>query len=440
MEDGRSISKLFHCALIMNKNFFNYTPPADKSIFQRALIISSLISGESEINNISFCDDSISLMKAIRRAGIEMKILRNKIFIKGGHNNFKEGNLTFSCKESATAMRLLSGALLGLGREKIILKAEGTLKSRDMSQLVLALRKIGILIKASFNNHPPLIIEKSNIKNFKIEIKKPSAQIKSAILLAALSLRKEISVKEKYKTRDHTERMLRLFGADIRHEKGYIKLRPGILKPAKISVPGDFSCAAFFLAAAAMIKNSQIKVNDTGLNPSRIGFLNVLRKMGADIKIKYKDMAGYEPQGDIVLKYRKLKGIKISKKDFYLMIDEIPLIAVIALTAKGKTTIPLYSSLKNKESDRVKSIIFLLKNIGADFSLADNKLTIKGEKELEGGFSSNFFKDHRIAMSATVASLVCKKPIKILEKRSIKKSYPDFWKDMENFKKYIHGY
>ncbi len=420
----------------MNRKIFNYLPPADKSIFQRALIISSLVEGKSQIENISRCDDSISLINAFKKAGIKIKISDNRILINGGKNNFKKGNLTFFCKESATAMRLLSGALIGLGREKIILKASGTLLRRNMSQLIYILKKIGVQIVAGRNNCPPVIIKKSDIKNFKIDIRKPSAQIKSAILLAALFLRKEIYIKEKYKTRDHTERMLRLFGADIRHNKGYIKLKPGRLKPAKISVPGDFSCAAFFLAGAAITKNSSIKINCVGLNPLRIGFLNVLKKMGADIRIEYKNMAGYEPQGNIILDYRELNGIKISKKDFHSMIDEIPLIAVIALAAKGKTTIPLYSSLKNKESDRIKSTIFLLKNIGADFSLVNNTLIINGGQKLSVGFSSNFFKDHRMAMSAAVASLICEKPIKILQKKFVKKSYPNFFKDMEKFKKY----
>ncbi|GAB4031564.1 MAG: 3-phosphoshikimate 1-carboxyvinyltransferase [Elusimicrobiota bacterium] len=419
------------------EKIFRYSPPGDKSISQRALIACSLARGTSTIKNLSSCEDSLFCLKAIKKAGAKVySAAGDKIYIKGGFPRRYKKTLNLSCGESATAMRLLAAALCGSGIGKIKLKASGTLRKRSMSDLIEILKQLGAKIKSDRHGRPPLTIENSCLKAARVKSEKISAQLKSAALFAALSAQGETSFEEKFPTRDHTERLLKFMGAFLKRKKNKIIIRGCRLKKAKITIPGDFSCAAFLIAAAVLTPNAAIKAEKVGLNPLRTGFLKALKKMKARIKVvKQKNHFGFEPQGNILAFYSpRLKGAKFSKNELFTMIDEIPILAVIACAASGTTKIPLYDSLKNKESDRIKAIIFLLKKIGADFSFSRNYFTIKGDRPLKGGLSSSFFSDHRIIMAAEVASLICERPIITKNKKAVKKSYPDFFGDFKKFK------
>lgn len=420
------------------EKIFKYSPPGDKSISQRALIACSIAKGTSTIKNLSNCEDSLFCLKAIKKAGAKIySAAGDRIYIKGGLTADSKRTLRLSCGESATAMRLLAGALCGAGIEKIELEARGTLKKRSMSDLVKVLEKMGARIRTGKKFRPPLILEKTELKPAIIKNEKISAQLKSAALFAALSVQGETSFEEKLPTRDHTERLLKFMGAFLRRKKNKIIIRGCRLRKAKIIVPGDFSCAAFLLAAAVLTPDAAIKAEKVGLNPLRTGFLKALKKMKARIKIvKQKRQSGFEPQGNILAFYSpQLKGAVFSKDELFAMIDEIPLLAITACAAAGKTRIPLYDSLRNKESDRVKALTFVLKKLGADFSVSRNYLTVKGGRPLKGGFSSSLFSDHRIIMAAEVASLICERPIITKNKKAVKKSYPDFFRDFKKFKR-----
>ncbi|MEW5950964.1 MAG: 3-phosphoshikimate 1-carboxyvinyltransferase [Elusimicrobia bacterium] len=420
----------------MVKNKFIYIPPPDKSISQRALIMAYLAEGKSEIKNISDCDDTKNLISCLKTLKTKIKRVKNKIIIKPPLSKEKNKSIKLNCRESATSMRLLAGALCGLKYKKIVLKAQKTLKRRNMKELVFYLKKMGADIKSQKGFFPPLKIYPADLQAAEIKQKEPSAQIKSAVLLASLSAKGETLFKEISRTRDHTEKLLRKFKAPLVYKKGYWKVKYKKLKAAKIEVPGDFSCAAYFLLACVLTKNSAIEIGNVCLNPLRLGFIQILKKMGADIKIKIL-RRDFELKGNIYAKYSKLKGVKISKKELINSIDEMPLIAAAAVFADGKTQIPLVKSLKNKESDRIASSLKLAKYLGAKAYIKKNILNIYGSNFIKGGFRGDFCPDHRIIMSAACIEHLCDKKIGIKNKKIAEKSYKNFFKDLSIFKKYL---
>ncbi len=410
---------------------FVYSPPGDKSISQRAAIMAFFAKGKSELGNFSNSRDSKAVLKCIKKMGAEIIKTGSKVIIIPGRKIRK--NIVLNCGESATAMRLLAGALSGAGA-KAVLKAEKTLKNRSMQELAAALRKIGADVKLSDKNRPPVKIYPGRIKNSVFFQKKPSAQIKSAVILAGISSEKKIKFKESCKTRDHTERLLKIFKAPLKRKKGFLITGRQYLEGAKVEIPGDFSCAAYFLLAAILKKGAEIKVKKTGLNPLRTGLLKILKKMGADIKTAAKKRS-WEPEGEIYASYSSLKGASINEREIISAVDELPLIALAACAAKGKTEIKVLNSLKNKESDRIETSIKLAQAIGAKSSLKKGKIEIIPCR-LAGGKKVDFCRDHRIIMAAEIASLICSEPLKISGRECVKKSYPGFYTDLKKFKNF----
>lgn len=415
---------------MQNKNkYFVYYPPGDKSISQRAAIMAFFAKGKSKLKNFSNCQDALTVLKCIKKMGAKVSKLANEVEITPC-KKFKK-NIVLNCDESATAMRLLAGALSAI-EVKAILKGKKTLKNRSMQDLAIALKKIGAKIKLSHKNRPPVKIYPGKIENTVFLQKKPSAQIKSAIILAGILSKKTIKFKEIHKTRDHTERLLKTFKAPLSRENGFLVTGKKNLNGATIEIPGDFSSAAYFLTAAVLLKSINIK--NVGLNTLRTGLIKILKKMGANIKTKI-EKSSPEPQGQIYALRSHLKGARIGEKEIISAIDEIPLIIVAACLAKGKTEISVLRSLRNKESDRIKTSIKLAKSIGAKATFRKGKIEII-PAAISGGKKIDFCTDHRIIMASEIASLVCEKPLKVSGKEYVKKSYSNFYTNLKKFKNF----
>jgi 3-phosphoshikimate 1-carboxyvinyltransferase len=397
------------------------------------------------------------------------------IIIHGvGLRGLKRPTKSLYLGNSGTTMRLLPGILAGQNFEAV-LEGDESLSKRPMQRIIMPLKKMGASIKSEGPKikgevYPPLKIHGGKLKAIKFNSKIASAQVKSCILLAGLYADGITSVTELQKSRDHTERMLKMFGADMRirgctvsvnaeaghYSAGYngpIKNRP-LLSPGIIEIPGDISSAAFFIVAGCILPGIKIIIRNTGLNPTRTGIIDILKRMGADIETQEAKSNGQrkEPAGNIIVKSSKLRGVTISPKDVVRTIDEIPIIMIAACFAKGRTTIKGIEELRVKETDRIKSMVTNLRKIGADinvcfltrFARSKNNIqakrrkreiesnadkysliVINGGKPLHGARVSSFG-DHRTAMSMLVAGLGTKGKVIVTGLGCINKSFPNF--------------
>ena len=286
------------------------------------------------------------------------------------------------------------------------------------------------------HNHykAPLLIQGREL--FPIDYKSPlaSAQVKSCILLAGLNTYGETRVSEPYVSRDHTEKMLKYLGADIEVSGNTVKIRKSELEPKNISVCGDISSAAFFLAAGAVVPNSEIILKNVGLNPTRTGIIDVLKQMGANIEILDKTEICNEEVGDIKISSSSLNGIAIEGEIIPRLIDELPVIAVIATQAQGKTIVKDAGDLRNKESDRIKCLVAELQKLGVVIEETQDGFVIEGKQTINGGVEVECYHDHRLAMSLYVAGLISQEPIMIKEFQWVDISFPEFEKLMESLK------
>jgi 3-phosphoshikimate 1-carboxyvinyltransferase len=413
----------------INRPFkINYVPPPDKSISHRALIFLSIARGKAVIENLSNCEDVILTKKALKKIGYKIIDKGNHCIVYGNPELRINRKMAIDCGESGTTIRLLSGLIAAISNKEILLKAKKSLTKRKMVNLKKALSKMNIKIKLK-KEYPPIKILPSKIKNAICETK--SAQVKSALLIAAIKSGKRITIKEKNETRTHSENILKYLGANLEKSNNKLTLKSSILKSKKIKVPGDLSSAIYFIAAAILNKGSKIEIKNTTLNEGRIGMLRILKKMNAKINWLYTKNK-MDEIGNISAKYSpKLKAIKINKNMLYKMIDELPVLALIATKAEGTTEIELIKELKNKESDRIKATLDILNRLKIKYRFKDNILKIKGPNKLNGGFKHNGFNDHRILMTLFIAGLFTDKPIEIINSRNLKKSYPEFIKDLK---------
>ncbi|MEA3307842.1 MAG: 3-phosphoshikimate 1-carboxyvinyltransferase [Elusimicrobiota bacterium] len=419
----------------MIKNYI-YTPPADKSIIHRALILAAISKGKTKISNFYACQDTLATINCLRKLGIKVNFNKNSATVYGkGLYGPKKPCAALNAYNCAATMRLLSGPLTGQNFDSC-LSGRKLLWHRPMERIKKPLSLMGAKIKLR-KGKPPIKISPSQLKAIKYTLPIASAQVKSAILLAGLYAQGNTEIKEIFPSRNHTEKMLRLFGIKIKTGNKRIILNPGEPKAKNIKIPGDTSSAAPFIISACLIEGKSLSVKNCLLNPIRMGFIKALKRMGAGISFEIKNSikeikAGEEPLGDLSVKYKKLKSVNIKKSEIAGLIDEIPLIALAATQAKGITRICGIGELKHKESDRIKSIISLIRGIGGKIKYENEGFIIRGGQKLKGGIS---FKtsDHRIAMTAAAASLICEKPIKIINKNCVKKSYPNFFSDFNKF-------
>ena len=397
----------------------------DKSISHRALMISAIAEGTSKIKNFLNADDCISTMNCLKKLGVEISNKKDEVIVKGNGLKLKESKEILDAGNSGTTVRLLSGILAG---QEFLTRITGdeSLSQRPMKRIVEPLEKMGACVKTN-NGCLPIEIKGGNLNLIHYESKISSAQLKSCVLLAGLYADNITGFTEPEKSRDHTERMLKNFGAEVFVNGNTVSVRgKAKLRATDVFVPGDISSAAFFIIAAAIVKNSKLKIKNVGINSTRMGIVDVLRRMGSHLSIENKIEAGNEPMGDIIIESTDLKATEIKKEEIPFLIDEIPIIAVAATQANGITRITGAKELRVKECDRLRAISSELTKMGADITELEDGLIIKGPVKLNGA-KVDSFKDHRIAMSLAIASLVAEGSTEIIDKECVNISFPNFW-------------
>ena len=408
--------------------------PGDKSIAHRAIILSALAKKQTTVKNIPLNEDCLATIGAFRKLGI--KIILNKascqivVFGRGLFGLRKPANAIL-IRESGTTFRLLLGVLAG---QNFVTKlsAGATLSRRPMSRVIEPLKLMGAHIE-----NPPLTIFGQSLTGITYKLPVASAQVKSALLLAGLYAKRETKIIEPLKTRDHTERMLRLFKANLKVQGNSVSIRGGreLVSPGVLSIPADISSAAFFIVAVAIIPGSKILLKNVSLNPGRAGVIKVLNRMGAGLKIVKSKAQGNEPCGDILAASRALTGIKINKSEVPSLIDELPILMVAACFARRSSVFEGVGELRVKETDRIKSMISNLTKMGAKIKVvksgADENIVIEGVRELRGAKLSSFG-DHRTAMSVIIAGLAACGESSIDDVSCINKSFPGFLKTLNS--------
>lgn len=415
-----------------------FVPPPDKSITHRAIFLAALSCKESIIKNPLLSEDCISTIKCFRKLGVPIKILKGFLKISAGEksdwSNLRKLHKplqSLDCGNSGTTMRLLSGVLAAQPFTSR-LSGDHSLSQRPMHRVIEPLVKMGAKIQARKNNFSPLVIQGNpRLKPIFFRTPVASAQVKSAILLAGLFADGKTAVQEPIFSRDHTERMLKSLGVRIQFHQPTVSVwGGGRLDGLKITVTGDFSSAAFFIAAALLVPGSHLIIKDVNLNPTRTGFLKVLKKMGGKIKIRNLKNICNEPVGELQVQYSSLRGISVGKEQIPLMIDEIPILAVLATQAEGRTVISGAEELRVKESDRLAAIASELKKMGAKIQEKKDGLIIEGLTRLRG-VKVNSYDDHRIAMSLAIAGLIAEGKTSIKDFDSVQISFPKYFFELK---------
>jgi 3-phosphoshikimate 1-carboxyvinyltransferase len=410
--------------------------PADKSVSQRAVMMSALARGKTIILNFLDCDDSRRTINAFSAMGIKIRECRFQgqpaLCVEGkGSAGLVQPRKPLYIGNSGTTMRLLTGILCAQAFPSV-LTGDKSLSNRPMKRIIDPLRNMGAELNGRSKNsqeYPPLKIRGRSLRAIRYAMPVASAQVKSCILLAGLFAQGTTRVRELLKTRDHTERMLKLFGADIVVRGLQVGLRGGaeLRSPGTLTIPGDISSCAFFMVAATLVPGSMLRINNVGLNPTRAALITLLRRMGADIRIVRSGsrLREYEPCADIIVRAHRLAAITINEKDAAYAIDELPVICVAACFAEGTTRIRGAHELRVKETDRIHSMVTNLKKMGADIRNAGNDLVIRGTGRLRAA-TVDSFGDHRTAMSMAVAGLLCEGTTTVTNARCIHKSFPGF--------------
>ena len=398
--------------------------PGDKSISHRAIMISMLAEGKTKIYNFLEAEDTLITINVARQLGIEINQSSNFFEVKGkGLNGIKQPNKDLYFGNSGTSMRLFMG-ILSTQNFPSILTGDDSLSQRPMERVAVPLRKMGAIINMENNQAPIFIRPAKEILGIKHVLDIASAQVKSAILLAALYANPKTVIVSESVTRNHTELMLQYFKYPIQYNDQKIELSTGKLSSInKLEIPCDFSSAAFLILATILAKNSHIVLKNIGLNPTRIGFLKILEMMGADIKATI-DQNQFEPSGTIEIKSSQLHGINVPRYLIPLSIDELPLVFLAAACAKGKTTVRNADELRLKESDRIKSMKTTLTEFSINVVEHNDGLTIEGGTITGGEIDS--FGDHRIAMTALIASVCSKDDVLVKNTKNIDTSFPNF--------------
>lgn len=412
------------------------TVPGDKSISHRAVMFGALAEGDTTIQGFLKGADCLSTIDCFRRMGIHIEEAGDTILVHGkGLHGLQAPAGILDVGNSGTTTRLISGILAGQSFS-CTLSGDASLNSRPMKRIMTPLSMMGAKLKSKYNNGcAPLEIEGASLHGIHYDSPVASAQVKSCVLLAGLYAGGKTSVTEPALSRDHTERMLRSFGADIRSEGTTCTITPPkVLRGQHITVPGDISSAAFFIAAGLITPGSELLIQNVGINPTRSGILTVCEHMGADITCLNEREEGGEPVADLLVKASSLHGTVIEGDIIPALIDELPVIALLACFARGKTIIRDASELRVKESDRISLVSENLSSMGADVIPTDDGFIINSRSEtppLLHGASISCAMDHRIAMTFAVAGLNAKGETSITDSHCVDVSYPGFFEQLE---------
>ncbi len=410
------------------------TPPPDKSISHRSIMFASMAEGKSVVRNFLRAEDPLSTIKAFRMLGIPItEGAAGEVTIEGkGLNGLTEPFDVIDCGNSGTTIRLISGILAG-NPFLSILTGDDSIRQRPMARVINPLRQMGALISARANDrYPPLAVKGTQLKAIDYTMPIASAQVKSCVILAGLYADGTTTITEPQRSRDHTERMLSAMGAEIKLQGFSVSVKGSPkLHAADVTVPADFSSAAFFMAGALLVPNSEIVIKDVGMNPTRTGLLNVLADMGASIKIENMREISGEPIADIICSSAaRLKAVKIAGDIVPSLIDEFPILCILASQADGVTEIRGAQELRVKESDRIKAMAIELAKLGVEVREYPDGIDIKGNANLKGGPVESYG-DHRIAMSLSIAALIAQGTTVLNNASCADISFPGFYEKLK---------
>ena len=412
------------------------TVPGDKSISHRSIMLGSIASGITEVHGFLNGADCISSMNCFRQMGVDIDYDGSIVTIHGnGLHGLKAPADTLDVGNSGTTTRLMSGILAAQNFSSRVI-GDDSICRRPMKRIITPLAMMGADITSERGNDcAPLIINGRKLKGIHYDSPVASAQVKSCVLLAGLYADGETSVTEPYVSRNHTELMLNAFGGSCTTvgTTATVTSDP-VLTGQKIVVPGDISSAAYFLVAGLITGNSEITIKNVGINPTRDGIIDVIKMMGGDMTFANVNADSGEPTADITVKTSSLKGCVIEGDIIPKLIDEIPVIAILACFAEGETVIKDAAELKVKESNRIDVMVNNLSAMGADITGTDDGMIIRGGKPLHSAVIHSK-KDHRIAMSFAVAAMCAEGETEILDADCVNISYPDFYRDLENLQK-----
>lgn len=410
--------------------------PGDKSLSHRALMFSALAEGESEITGLLQAADVNSTRACLEALGVEIKAAGAGLKVKGvGLNGLRAPYRDLDCGNSGTTMRLMMGVLAGQAFASRMI-GDASLTKRPMRRIAEPLRGMGAEIQLREGNFAPVEIMPARLRGIEYHLPVASAQLKSALILAGLFADSPVTLRGEIQSRDHTERLLPHFGVHIAQGDGWVRIEPGQqLQSTRFQVPGDPSTAAFWLAAAALIPGAELELPDVSLNPTRLGFVRVLQRMGAEIETEFT-IDGPEPMGHLRIKGGSLKGTVVAPSEIPDLIDEVPLIAVLGSQALGRTEVRGAAELRIKESDRLEAIAVNLRRMGAEIELFEDGFAIKGPQSLSGTPDQAIdpMHDHRIAMAFAIAGLVARGETRIQDPGCVAISYPEFFSTLHSLK------
>ena len=409
--------------------------PGDKSISHRAVMFNAIAEGKAEITHFLLGADCLSTIACFRAMGVHIEQHADRVVVHGvGLRGLREPYDVLDCGNSGTTLRLMTGLLAGINGMYAVLTGDASLRSRPQRRIVDPLRGLGATVDGrNQGTLAPISVRGATLHGGHYELPIASAQVKSAVLLAALSGDGVMTVSGRIDGRDHTERMLAGMGIDIQTRGNIVTLTPPVhpVFPYALSlrVPGDPSSAAFWWVAAAIHPNAELTTLGVGMNPTRIGALDVLRAMGARVTVSNLRTEGSEPVADVTVASSTLTGTTISGPIIPALIDEIPILAIAAAMATGQTVIADAAELKAKETDRIKTVVDALHAMGVRVEATADGMIIEGRGHLDAAAVESHG-DHRLAMAWAVAALVARGEMSIAGSEAVDVSYPDFWRDL----------
>lgn len=407
-----------------------FRPPGDKSITHRAVLFSTLAEGAVEIYHPLDSLDIAASLRLVQSVGVELIQHQPDAWVlrSPGFDKLHEADDVINCDNSGTTIRLASGILAGLPGLSV-LTGDNSLRRRPMARVIDPLARLGVDIAGRDAGLAPLVIKGGVHRGGVIALPVASAQVKSAVLLAGMTASQSVTVQEKTPTRDHTERFLHAMGANISVAAGQITVEPGRLHPIAVTVPGDPSSAAFWATLAALLPGSSLVIEQVSVNPGRVGFYQVLQKMGAHVEFRLQ-RPDPDPMGEIVVAPGQLTGVSIGPELVPSLIDELPLIGLLGALAHGKTEVRGAEELRFKESDRIHTTVVNLQTLGVEIRELPDGFEVWGQNFLRGGVV-DAYGDHRIGMMLAIAAAVSQEPLELLGGDAIAISYPKFFSDYQ---------
>jgi 3-phosphoshikimate 1-carboxyvinyltransferase len=406
--------------------------PGDKSISHRAVLLGAIGDGETHVTGFGRSADTEATVNAMRALGVDVADLEHDELVVSGVGLRGLGGGIADCANAGTLMRLLAGIAAGQS-SSIELTGDESLSQRPMERIAAPLRQMGALIETAEGHAPIVITGGGRLKGITYELPVASAQVKSAVLLAGLYATGQTTVVEPTPTRDHTELMLESAGIAVRRGPTSITVQQAsALRLGEVAVPGDFSSAAPLLAAAALVPGSNLTVHDVGLNPRRTGFLDVLERMGAHIAVFNRRRSGREQVGDVQIQFSELNAVEVKAEEVPSLVDELPLVALLASHARGKSVIRGAGELRVKESDRIEAVTDPLRSFDAHIRSREDGWTINGVPTRLKGGRIDARGDHRIAMLGAVAGLASREGVEIRGAESVAVSFPGFFELIES--------